>query len=120
MKKIAYLSSAFALPMLAFAQFNATNVQTLTNGFIQFMNGYVIPFIFALAFIVFIWGIFTYFIAGGHDEEKRGLGKNLILYGILGFFVMVSVWGLVNILTGSFQFGNNQQLQYPDTPTGNT
>jgi hypothetical protein len=34
-------------------------------------------------------------------------GKNLMLYGLVGFFVMVSVWGLVNILTGTFGFGNN-------------
>jgi hypothetical protein len=121
MKKIAYLGSAFALPFLAFAQapINATNAVTLSQGIIQFINGVAVPLIFALAFIVFIWGIFQYFILGGHDEEKRKEGRNLMLYGIAGFFVMVSVWGLVGILTGSFQFGT-QQLQYPDAPKTNT
>ena len=30
-----------------------------------------------------------------------------MLYGLIGFFVMVSIWGLVNILTGTISFGNN-------------
>jgi hypothetical protein len=30
-----------------------------------------------------------------------------MLWGLIGFFVMVSVWGLVNILTGTITFGNN-------------
>ena len=30
-----------------------------------------------------------------------------MLWGLIGFFVMVSVWGLVNILTGTVSFGNN-------------
>jgi hypothetical protein len=34
-------------------------------------------------------------------------GKSLMLWGLIGFFVMVSVWGLVNILTGTVSFGNN-------------
>ncbi|HEX5774573.1 MAG TPA: pilin [Candidatus Paceibacterota bacterium] len=120
MKKLGYISSAFALPLLAFAQFNATNAGTLATSIIQFINTIAVPLIFALAFIVFIWGVFRYFIMGGHDEEARDKGKSLMLWGIVGFFVMVSVWGLVNILTGTFQFGNNQQIQYPDAPVGNT
>ncbi|MEK7079763.1 MAG: hypothetical protein AAB901_00550, partial [Patescibacteria group bacterium] len=120
MKKLGYIASAFALPMLAFAQINATNAVNLATSAITFINGIVVPLIFALAFIVFIWGIFQYFIMGGHDEEKKAMGKSLMLYGLIGFFVMVSVWGLVNILTGTFQFGNNSNLQYPDVPTNNT
>ena len=72
------------------------------SSIIGFINVYLVPFLFAIAFIVFIWGVFQYFIAGGHDEEKRETGKSLMLWGIIGFFIMVSVWGLVNILRGTF------------------
>jgi len=106
MKKLGYLSLAFAFPALAFAQVNATNVSTLGQGLIGLINNVAVPLLFALAFIVFIWGVFQYFIAGGHDEEKRETGKSLMLWGIIGFFVMVSVWGLVNILRGTFNFDN--------------
>jgi len=110
MKKLGYIAAAFALPLLASAQVTATNVQNLGTGIIGIINNVLVPLIFALAFIVFIWGVFQYFIAGGHDEEKRESGKQLMLWGIIGFFVMVSVWGLVNILRGTFNF--NDTIDY--------
>lgn len=106
MKKLGYISAAFLMPLFAFAQVQATNVSTLGQGLIGLINNVAVPLLFALAFIVFIWGVFQYFIAGGHDEEKRETGKSLMLWGIIGFFVMVSVWGLVNILRGTFNFNN--------------
>jgi hypothetical protein len=64
--------------------------------------------LFAVAFIVFIWGIFEYFIAGGANEEKRKQGKSFILYGLIGFFIMMSVWGLVNVIVNTFGLGSGQ------------
>ena len=119
MKKLGYIVSAFLVPAFAFAQINATNAQSLALGIIQFINAIVVPLIFALAFLVFIWGIFQYFIAGGHDEEKKEAGKSLMLYGLIGFFVMVSVWGLVNILTGTFNL-DKSEVEYPEAPARNT
>ena len=71
---------------------------------ISIINNTIVPLIFAVAFLVFIWGVFQYFIA--KSEEAKENGKNLILYGLIGFFVMVSVWGLVNILVGTFSLNN--------------
>ncbi|MDQ1299926.1 MAG: hypothetical protein QG636_594 [Patescibacteria group bacterium] len=108
MKKLGYISAAFLTPFFAFAQqVDARNVQGLGEGIIGLINNVAVPLLFAIAFIVFIWGVFQYFIAGGHDEEKRETGKSLMLWGIIGFFIMVSVWGLVNILRGTFQFDND-------------
>ncbi len=104
MKQLGYITAAFALPLFAFAQINATNVSTLGQGIINLINNVAVPLLFAIAFIVFIWGVFVYFIQGGADEEKRETGKGLMLWGIIGFFIMVSVWGLVNILRGTFNF----------------
>ena len=47
------------------------------------------------------------FISKAADEEKRTEAKNFIIWGIIGIFVMVSIWGLVNILTGTIRFGDN-------------
>ncbi|KND47231.1 MAG: hypothetical protein AB199_02260 [Parcubacteria bacterium C7867-004] len=119
MKKLGYLVLAFVLsfPVSAFAQINATNAQTFSNGAINLINNVFIPLVFAIAFIVFIWGVFQYFIAGGHDEEKRETGKSLMLWGIIGFFIMVSVWGLVNILRGTIQVNNSVPDYAPNLPT---
>lgn len=55
----------------------------------------------ALAFIVFIWGVFQYFIAGGADEEKRKQGRDFVMWGLIGFVIILSVWGLVNLIMAS-------------------
>jgi len=65
----------------------------------------VIPFLFALATVAFIWGIMQYYL-NPDNEEKRKKGKNYIVGGLIALFVMVSIWGIVGILTGTFEFGN--------------
>ena len=75
------------------------------SSIIGFINVYLVPFLFAIAFIVFIWGVFQYFIAGGANEEQRDKGKQFVMWGLIGFVVMVSLWGLVNLITGTLNFG---------------
>lgn len=109
MKKALALSSvafaAFAVPLVSFAAIN--NVSDVGTFIINTINNIIVPVLFAIAFIVFLWGAFKTFIIGANSEEVKDEGKNLMLWGLIGFFVMVSVWGLVNILTGTVQFGNN-------------
>lgn len=114
MKKFLYVAAALALPLLAGAQ-QIDSVQALGAFLISLINQVAVPLVFALAFIVFIWGVFLYFINGGHNEEAQAKGKALMLYGLIGFFVMVSIWGLVNILTGTFNL-ENQVPELPSTP----
>ncbi len=85
----------------------------LINQVITLIN-LLVPLVFAIAFIVFLFGVFQYFIAGAGNDEKRKEGRNFIMYALIGFVVMVSVWGLVNLLSGSFTFGSSTR---PNLPT---
>jgi hypothetical protein len=114
-KSLAYIGVGFILPLLAAAQ-TINSLQSAGQFAINFINTVLVPVIFALAFIVFIWGVFTYFILGRGDEEKQSTGRSLMLWGLIGFFVMVSVWGLVNILLGTFNL-NGAVPTYPNTPS---
>lgn len=108
MKKALALTSvtiaAFALPLVSLAAIN--NVSDVGSFIINTINNIFVPVLFAVAFIVFLWGAFKTFIMGANSEDVKEDGKNLMLYGLIGFFVMVSIWGLVNILTGTISFGN--------------
>lgn len=115
MKKIAAISAALMLPTLAFAQ-TVDSVQDLGDFIITMINTVIVPVIFALAFLVFVWGAFQFFVQGGADEEKRDKGKQMMLWGLIGFFVMISVWGLVNILVGTV----NLDESTPDFPQAET
>ncbi len=103
MKKALLAISAFALPVFAFAA-TAQSFNTLLVKFNSILNA-IIPFIIAIAVVFFIWGVFQYMIAG--DEDKKKEAKGMILYGIIGIFVMVSVYGLVNILVRTLDLENS-------------
>jgi len=66
------------------------------------INQVLVPVLFAIAFITFLWGVYKYFIAEGDSEDGQKKGKQLMLYGIIGFFIMVSLWGLVNVVANTF------------------
>jgi hypothetical protein len=67
------------------------------TGIIGIINTVMVPVIFALAFLVFIWGVFQFVVNAG-DETKRTEGRQFILWGLLGIVVLFSVWGFVNLL----------------------
>ncbi len=109
MKKVLTLSSGvlavLAIPLVSFAAVN--NLSDAGSFVINTINNIIVPVLFAVAFIVFLWGAFQTFIMGANSEDVKDKGKNLMLWGLIGFFVMVSIWGLVNVLTGTLSFGNN-------------
>ncbi len=107
------------LPMVAFGQGNlsGTGVGTFIRNILTFINGVLVPLVFAIAFLVFIWGMFKAFILGGADEGKQSEGKALMFYAIIGFVVMVSLWGIVNLLASSFGLTDPTINNIPVLPT---
>ena len=92
------------------------DIQHLGALIINLINGTLVPVLFAIAFIVFLWGAFKTFIWGANSEETKMQGQNLMLYGLIGFVVMVSLWGLVNLITNSIPL-NNTPPQQPSAST---
>lgn len=109
MKKVGYVigsSGMFALPLLASAQLadgsgDAGDFQVLLEGILNFTNDFLIPFIIAIGFLVFVWGMFQYFIAGGANDDAKAKGRSLMIYATLGFVLIIVFWGIVNLLTQS-------------------
>lgn len=69
---------------------------------VPFVDTYVIMLLYTLAFILFLWGAFRFFFSEG--EEAREKGKKFVVWGLVGFFVIFSVWGIVNLLLGFLAF----------------
>ena len=116
MKKIIAATLAF-IPSLAFAQ-AITDVNTLTYKLTNLGNVFIqILIAFAVIYIIFNVVRFITAEAGG---DKRAGYQSGILWGIVGLFVILSIWGLVRILTNTFRTDTtapvNQypQVQYPN------
>jgi hypothetical protein len=58
--------------------------------------GRLAPFIITLTLLTFLWGMFQLVRSG--SEESRKEGRKIIVFGVVALFVMVSIWGLVNLL----------------------
>ena len=76
--------------------------------------GTATPIIVALALLFFFYGLAKYILNSG-DEEKKSEGKSVMIWGIIALFVMVSVWGLVNLLANTFEVTDDSRNQ--ETPS---
>lgn len=65
------------------------------------INLSIIPLFFTIAVAFFVYGVVQYMLANA-DESKRETGKQYMVWGIIALTVMVTMWGLVNILAGTF------------------
>jgi len=107
MKKFIHIIPAFVLllPMVVFGQntipTGGGEFGTLLRNIITFINGILIPFILGIGFLVFVWGMFRYFIAGGANDEAKEQGKSLMIYATLGFVLIIIFWGVVNLVAQS-------------------
>jgi hypothetical protein len=89
-----------------------TLVQNGVGGVVGCIIGFfdaAVYLIIAASIVYIIWGAFTMI----RSEDKREDAKKTIYYGVIGLFVMVSVWGLVHILDNTFQLSG----QGPIAPT---
>lgn len=111
MKKVIGSIAIFSTPFLALAQ----NVESIGDliGVIGGLINQLTPLLFALATIYLIWNLVKYIEAGKGDEKTRGEARDSIILAVVLLFVMVSIWGLVGVLKGTFDVGEAG----PDIPT---
>lgn len=86
-----------------------TSITSFINFFTCVLIDSVMPMLVALAVAAFVYGIIKYFL-NPDNEEKRKSGKGYMFWGIITLFVMVSIWGLVGILSGTFLGGTKAIL----------
>lgn len=105
MKKLLASILSFS-PTFAFAQTPLVDINTVAAKANSIGNLFV-ELLISLAVIYIIYSVVRYLIAGG-DEDRGKAGMN-ILYGVVGLFVILSIWGLVFLLVNTFRFGDNRK-----------
>lgn len=96
----------FLFPLAVGAQTADAN-SILTT--IQSILNFIIPMLITIAVAVFIYGVITYVM--GKDDGTKEKGRNMMISGIIGLFVIVAMWGLVNVLTNTFLGGQEGTIQ---------
>src|SRR3989344_2212131 len=90
-----------AAPFFALAQ---TGQAGIIVGRIRNLVNQIVPILLIIGTVVFLWGVILYLTAGA-DEEKRANARSLMIYGLVGLFVMVAVCGIVKVLVNFFGVG---------------
>ena len=126
MKKLFLILIAFAIPTVSMAQ--SINIGPISIGigsnristvsdlmwfFIDTLNS-LIPIIIGLAVLLFIWGLFRYFSTDSQNTKKQAV--RIIGYGIVSIFVMVSLWGIIFLISGVLGVGGNGGTIVNHTP----
>ena len=70
-----------------------------------------------MAVLYIVYACVRYFVMGKEGDEGRKEAGMKILWGIVGLFIIVSLWGLVNLLVNTFPTTN--QLPPNSIPTAN-
>ena len=91
---------SLSLPLAVFALNTPTNLAEFVHNFLDILTP-VIFFVAGLGFFGMLVGILKYVGAGG-DEERLGKAKQLVVYGLIGMFIMFSFWGLAKILAKTY------------------
>ena len=100
-QKIYSISSLTLLPYPVIAAVGPPNtIKDLINRIIDLI-GTAIPLLMGVAIVVFLWGIAQSILYASNQEERKK-GKQLMVYGVITIFVMVSVWGIVEVLQETF------------------
>jgi len=113
-----YLIATFLfvfLPTVALAGTVGNDLSSFLSNVIGFINRILIPLALAIAFIFFVWGVVKYFVIGGDSDDGKTKGKDIIIYSLVGFVVIFSFYGLVNILTDGLGFGG-ENSELPGIP----
>lgn len=105
-KKILF-GSALLLTLVLIPQVSfATTFTQLVVFFVDKIINPAIAVIIGLAAVYFFWGVAKY-ILHSDDTKMREEGRNMMIYGIIAIFVMVSIWGFVNLLNNTFKLNRS-------------
>lgn len=109
----------FALPAWASAQgLNLSPIESLLGAFGSLI-GALIPILITLALVVFFWGLVRY-LWGASSKSGHEKGKDLMKWGLITLFVMVSVWGIVALMQEALGIDENARGKAPQIQYGNS
>ena len=128
MKKVLIALGLDMRPIFAFAQ-NQNNgafeagggLNSSADGLVTFggtltkVANALIPFLLAVAVVVFIYGVIKYILA--EAAEDKSVARGYIIYGIIGIAVIVSLFGLIKLLQGTDGIDPSAKVNIPQFPT---
>lgn len=74
------------------------DIQTLVNRFSSAIINPLLLLLFAVGLLVFVWGVVEFLWDLGMSPDHKETGKQHMLWGIVGMFVMSSAYAIVRLI----------------------
>lgn len=110
--QLLFFLSCVISPKLVFA-YAGRDLDGVMGVIMDLIDGLVVV-ITGLALVFFLWGLAKFILKAG-DEAERAKGKQVMLWGLITLFVMVTVWAIVLFLQSAF-FGPGASITDPWSP----
>ena len=79
------------------------SISALTTLLQEYIFTPIAYLLYSVAVLVFFWGLFEFMVSLQDDKsDKREKGKRHMIYGIVGFVIMLGVKGIINMIVGVF------------------
>ncbi len=85
---------------LFFTPIAEASAQTLMNSINKVIINPLIILLFSLAVVYFILGLVRYLLSPD-NEDVRKTSKSHMFWGLVGIFIMLSVYGILNIIVNT-------------------
>lgn len=89
--------------------------QEIVTDIILRASDYALVLLVGLTVLVFMYGLMKYMFKGQGSDTARTEGRKLMFWGIIGLFVITSVWALVAILANTFGHTNTAIPQFRES-----
>jgi len=83
------------------------SVKTLIESIDKVIINPIILFLFAVAIVYFLYGLAQYLLSPDNEEVRKS-SKSHMMWGIIGLFIMVAVFGIMRILLNTVGDNNIQ------------
>ncbi len=85
-------------PVIAFAGKTLADIMVMITGYFQNFLILIISF----AIVTFVWNVYRYFFTSDVGGDKKKEAALYVMYSVIGFFVIFSMWGLVAVVKNTF------------------
>jgi len=94
---------SFLIPGIAWAT-TTSNLHDVITLIASYLND-ILALLMGVATVMFVFYVIRFFIQPNVVERTEA--SKYIMWSLIGFFIILSFWGIVNILISTFSFGQN-------------
>jgi hypothetical protein len=92
----------------------------LINAAFGIVTKTLIPLAFALCLFYFFWGVAKYIRTGAGSEDAAKEGKRIMVWGIVGLFVALAIWGIIDFIQNELGIPDVQNINKPSIESVNS